>query len=121
MTAPGGTATSRTGHRTGHSIGAWIAGLALTALYGYAVVAAVGNLIGMPQIAAALGLNISAAGWVWMSIGVVIPVLLFVLALLIGRRQTAWTRVLILAAGICLVAVLQLDILHEIPRSSYFV
>ncbi|WP_241095385.1 MULTISPECIES: hypothetical protein [unclassified Leucobacter] len=98
----------------------WTIGGLVTLMYGYAVVAAVGNLLGIPGIAAALGLGVSAAGWAWLSLGVALPVLVYVVALVISRRRPGWARILLLATGLCVVAVLQLDIMHVIPQSSFF-
>ncbi|UOQ60497.1 hypothetical protein MUN76_00465 [Leucobacter rhizosphaerae] len=101
-------------------VSAWIAGVLLGALYLYAAVAAVGNVLGMIGLAGALGTGLSATGWLWLVLGVLIPLVVFGLALWLGRRRTAWTRILLLAAGIAVVAALQIDVMHVIPESSYF-
>lgn len=99
---------------------AWVAGVLLAVLYVYAAIAAVGNILGMIGLAGALGTGLSASGWLWLTLGVLIPVLVFALALLLSRRRGPWTRILLLAAGIAVVAVLQIDVMHVIPESSYF-
>ena len=98
----------------------WALGGLVTLIYGYAVVAAVGNLVGIPGIAAALGLGVSVTGWAWLSLGVALPVLLYGIALLLSRRRPGWARILLLVTGLCVVAVLQLDIMHVTPQSSFF-
>lgn len=101
-------------------ITAWIAGLVLATLYLYAAVAAVGNLIGMTGLAAALDVGLSVSGWLWLIAGILIPLLVMGLALWLGRRRSAWARILLLAAGVAVVAALQIDVMHLIPDSSYF-
>lgn len=98
----------------------WTIGLIITALYGYAVVAAAGNLVGMPQAAVALGLTVTATGWAWLSLGVALPIVVFAVALLVARGRSSWVRILLLITGLCVVAVLQLDLMHLVPPSRYF-
>ena len=98
----------------------WTIGALVAVLYGYAVVAAVGNLIGIPGIASALGLGVTAAGWAWLSLGVVLPILIFLTALLMGLKRPGWAKIVLLATGLCVVAVFQIDILHIVPQSSFF-
>lgn len=100
---------------------AWGAGAALALLYGYAAVAAVGNLLGMLGIGEALGTGISAVGWAWLVLGLALPPLVFAVALVAGRERAAGTRVLLVAAGLSLVAIAQLNIMHVVPQSAYFV
>lgn len=91
------------------AIGAWGVGAVLTALYVYTVVAAVGNLIGMAEF---LGSALGPAAWVTLISGVVVPVVVYVVALLLARGKGAAKRLLILATGLCATAVIQLDMLH---------
>lgn len=99
---------------------AWVAGLLLIGLYASAAVAAVGNAIMLPEMAGSLGLGISVSGWFWLVFGIALPVFVLALALLLGRGRTAAMRVLLLAAGIGLVAAVQLEVLHLVPQSSFF-
>ena len=99
---------------------AWVLGVLLTGLYVSAVVAAVGNAIMLPNVADSLGLGISVSGWFWLVFGIAFPVVVFGIALVLGRGRSAALRVLVLAAGIALVAVAQLEITHLVPQSSYF-
>lgn len=99
---------------------AWAAALLIVALYAYTVVAAIGNLIGIPGMADAMGLSMTGAGWFWLWFGVVIPIVVLGLALLTGRRRSAGLRVLVLAAGLCLVAAVQLEVMHLVPQASFF-
>ena len=102
------------------TVSAWIVGVLLAVLYVYAAIAAVGNVLGMMGLAGALGTGLSGSGWLWLSVGVLIPLLLLAAALWLDRGRAPWTRILLLAAGIAVVAVLQIDVTHVIPESSYF-
>lgn len=89
-------------------------------LYAYAVWAAVGNVLLLPQFAASLGLNISPTGWFWLSFQVALPVGIAALALLLGRKRRLPIRALLLVAGVTVVSVISIDIAHTIAQSSYF-
>lgn len=101
-------------------IAAWVIGLLLSLLYLYAIVAGIGNFVGVTGLGAALGTGLSGTGTLWLIVGVAMPALVFIVALLLGRRRAAATRLLLLAAGIALVAAWQIDMMHVIPESSYF-
>lgn len=95
--------------------------IALTlVLYAYAVWAAIGNVLLLPQFAGSLGLGISATGWFWLSFQVALPLLIALAALILGRRRSLPTRALLLVAGVTLVSVISIDIAHSIPQSSFF-
>ncbi|MBK0419357.1 hypothetical protein JD276_09950 [Leucobacter sp. CSA1] len=95
---------------------AWAAGALVVALYAYAVVAAVGNMTGMLQSAENIGLGISGLGWALLVFGLALPPLVLGGALLVARRSDAWTRVLILATGLCVVGALQLTLTDLVSR-----
>ncbi|MEV8337303.1 hypothetical protein [Leucobacter sp. NPDC077196] len=101
-------------------ISAWAAGLLLGLLYLYAIVAGIGNLVGVMGMSSALGTEVTGSGRFWLIIGLVMPAVVFVLALLLGRRRSPGIRILLLAAGVALVAAWQIDLMHVIPESSYF-
>lgn len=98
----------------------WAAAALLTALYIYTVIAAIGNAVLLPQMADSMGLGISGAGWFWLVFGIALPVLVYALALLIGKGRTAGPLLLVIAAGLGLVAAVQLEVLHLVPQSSFF-
>lgn len=100
---------------------AWAVFALIVVLYASAVVAAVGNIVLMPQLAAQLGLGVNAVGWFWLVFGIALPVVGFVLAWLFGRGRSGGMRLLFFAAGLCLVAVVQIDVMHTIPQASFFV
>ena len=98
----------------------WAAFALLTALYVYMVVAAIGNLTQLPQMAAQLGLAVNALGWFWLWLGVAMPVLGYAAALLVGRRRSGGSKLLILVTALALVAALQLEISIVVPPTSFF-
>lgn len=99
---------------------AWVMGALVTLLYGYLVAAGVGNLLGISEMASMLGLSLTGAGWFWLIFGISLPVVAYGLALLVARGRSASLRVLVLAAGLCAVAAVQLEVLHLVPQSSFF-
>lgn len=103
----------------GH-VTAWVLGALLTLLYVYLVVAAIGNVIGLTDMATAIGLTLTPVGWWWLMFGIALPIVVFMIALVIGRQRSAAVRVVVLAAGIAAVAAFQLEITHLVPQSSFF-
>lgn len=99
---------------------AWVVGVVLAAMYAYLVIAGVGNLLGMSEMAGLMGFSLSGFGWFWLMFGIALPAVVFVLALLLGRRRRAGARVLMLAAGLALVAAIQLEVTHLVPQSGFF-
>lgn len=92
----------------------------LTVLAGYMVVAAVGNLLLLPEMGASLGLQVNAVGWGWLWAGVALPVVTYALALVVARGRSVWVRVLITATALAVTAAFQLEIMHLVPQSSFF-
>lgn len=99
---------------------AWTVGILLTGLYISSVVAGIGNLVLLPQMAATMGLSMTPAGWFWLGFGVLLPVVVFSLSLLLARGRRASLRVLVLAAGLGVVAAVQLEVMHLVPQSGFF-
>lgn len=100
---------------------AWVAFGLISVLYVSALVSAVGNAVLMPQMAANMGLGINATGWFWLSFGVLLPVLAFVLAWFFGRRRSGGMKLLFFAAGLSLLAIAQINVMHTVPQSIFFV
>ena len=94
----------------------WGIGAILTLLYAFALVRPIGDLTGLPQ----LGLPISATGWIWLLGAVVVPVLIYLGCLWFPRKREAEVRLWILAAGLGVVAVLQLEMELLAPISTFF-
>lgn len=96
-----------------------IAAIVLAGLYVFTVAQAIGNWFGMKQIAETLSDGLSGEGMVWLAVGIIVPVLVFVLAWLVGRKQTIPVKLLLLLLGIGVVAIMQLNIMHLVPTTTY--
>lgn len=92
-------------------ISAWIAGVAILALYAYAVAAGIGNLMGM---SAFLGEALGPLPWTLLGLAIAVPVIALLASLFAARGKSAWVRVLLLATGLCVSAAVQLEIMHLI-------
>ena len=98
----------------------WISLLVLVALFAYAVSAAVGNWIGIARFADTLAEGLSTRGMLWLAVGVAIPVIAFMFALLVGRKRSRPTKLLILLLGLALTGAMQLNVTHFVPTTTYF-
>lgn len=90
---------------------AWIAGIVLIGLYGYATAAAVGNLMGM---SAFLGAALGPLPWTLLGVAIGVPALALVISLFLARGRGAGVRILLLATGLCVTAAIHLEIMHLI-------
>lgn len=97
----------------------WISGILIAVLYVFAAVTAVGNLLGMLGLAEEIGVGLSVTGLIFLVIGITMPLLVLVLALMLGRGRPPGMKILLLVAGIALVAALQIDLMHLVPESFY--
>lgn len=104
----------------GSKIIAWVLGALITLLYAATVAAAVGNLVLLPRMGAEIGYAISAFGWFWLWFGILVPVVVFGLALVIARGRRAAMRLLVLVAGLAIVGMIQLEVMHLVPQSLFF-
>ncbi|MFA5606566.1 MAG: hypothetical protein WDA07_05195 [Leucobacter sp.] len=102
-------------------ISAWVVGVLITGLYIVTIVAAFGNLLMFPQMAAAGGFEVSAPGWWRLGLGVALPVIVYVVALVLARKRKATTRLLVLLAGLALVSAVQLEVNLLLPQSGFLV
>lgn len=102
------------------SIAVWAWGVVLTMLYALVSLNAVGNLLGMQQIAAALDTQLSVAGWFWLVFGAALPLLVYAVALVLARGSRAGTRLLVLLTGLAVLSAFQLEITHLVPQYLYF-
>ncbi|WKK70995.1 hypothetical protein Q0F99_15065 [Rathayibacter oskolensis] len=71
---------------------------------------AIGNLVGLRTYAASLGTDLNPTGWTVLVLGLVLPVVCFVAAVLLGRRRGVLARTGLLVAALCLSAALSLDV-----------
>jgi hypothetical protein len=72
---------------------------------------AVSNLIGMAQVASALETSISGVGWLVLIAAILLPIALFAIAFLLGRRRAAVVQAVLYLCGLAVSAALYLDIL----------
>ena len=98
----------------------WFSFIVLTGLYAFMVVAAIGNLTQLPDMAGQLGLTVNTLGWFWLWFGVALPVLGYLVALLVGKRRSGGIRLLILATVLACVAAVQLEVSLIVPPTSFF-
>lgn len=83
--------------------------IAFLALFGLAEFTAISNLVALPQYYELLGIG-DAAPWPLLVLGVVIPPLLLVAALLVGRGRPLAHRGLLLVAGLGIAHALALSL-----------
>jgi hypothetical protein len=92
----------------------WIA-LAVSVLFGlfyaYDLWEAVQNAIEVPRQYELFGLPASSVPWTFIWIGIAVPPLVYVAALLVGRRRSVASKALVLLVGLVLVAVVSLDVI----------
>ena len=79
-------------------------------LFAYDVWEAVGNFVGIQSQALTLGLGISVFGWIVLLAAMVLPVIIFVLALLWSRKMNMGRMFLVFVIGFAVSSVLSLDI-----------
>lgn len=72
-------------------------------LFGWFEFTAVSNLVALPQLYRAQGYA-ELVPWATLVVGAVVPPVLFVAALLLGRARALSTRVLVFAAGLAATA-----------------
>jgi hypothetical protein len=77
--------------------------------YAYDVWEAVSTLIALPAFYDAFGLDASYVPWWLLWAGVLLPPIVFVLALVIGRKQSELGKALVLLVGLAVVAGLGLS------------
>jgi hypothetical protein len=80
-------------------------------LYAYDLWEAVSNLVALPLFYDAYGYGSENVPWWLLWIGVLIPVAVFVVALLAGRHRTVFARALIFLVGLAVVAGLSIGVL----------
>jgi len=78
--------------------------------YAYDVWEAVGNLVGLNELAQSLDTQLSAFGWAVLIAGVLLPGVVYAVAYRLGRNRAFGVQALTLLVGLCAVAVISLDI-----------
>jgi hypothetical protein len=80
-------------------------------LYVYDLWEAVSNLVQLPVVYEAYGLDMATFPWWLLLVGVAIPPVVFGLALAAGRRQSVGVRALLLLLGLAVVAAASLGVI----------
>lgn len=80
-------------------------------LYVYDLWEAISNLVELPVLYAALGLDGVGLPWGLLILGVALPPVVFGLALLVGRRRTVGVQSLLFVLGLAIVAGASLGII----------
>ena len=96
--------------RAGRLLASVAIAVLLGLLFAWDVWEAIGNLVGLRTYAATLGTDLNATGWTVLVLGLVLPVVCFAAALVLGRRRGLLARAGLLVAGLCLSAALSLDV-----------
>lgn len=89
---------------------ATIAGI-FALLYAYAVWSGISQLVQSVQAAAASGLSLNALGWIVWLLAIVLPILVFAIAVSFGRVRGLRTLIVLLLVGLSIVAVFWLDVM----------
>ncbi|WP_203135457.1 hypothetical protein [Microbacterium sp. JZ31] len=97
--------------RAASSWAVWVIAGAFALLFAYAVWSAVNYLVAWVQAAGAAGQSLSAMGWAAWILAIVLPILLFGVALGLGRRRGKLTLTLFLLTALSLVAVFWLNVM----------
>jgi len=80
-------------------------------LYAYDLFEAIANLVELPLVYDAYNLDAASIPWWLLIAGVLLPPVVYALALLLGRRQTVFGRAVILLLGLAVVAALSLGVI----------
>lgn len=79
--------------------------------YAYDVWGAVGNMINLPTFYDAIGIGSRNVPWWLLWIGVVIPVVIYVLAFVVGRRRNVGAKAVVFIVGLAVAAGLGIGVL----------
>jgi hypothetical protein len=79
--------------------------------YAYDVWEAIGNMINLPAFYDSIGVGSKHVPWWLLWIGVLIPVIVFLLAFVIGRRRNVGSKAVVFIVGLALAAGLGIGVL----------
>lgn len=96
----------------------WLALVVTLLLFVYATVAAVGNVMGVYEFTKALETSFSVFGLVWSAFTILMPLIVLIIMVLIGWGKQPLPRLLLLFAGLTIVSVWQLNMLHFVPVTA---
>jgi hypothetical protein len=85
--------------------------IAFGVLYAYDLWEAVSNAVSLPQVYSVYGLDPGDVPWALLVAGILLPVVIYGVAFLLGRRRPLFATIVLFAVGLALVAVLSLDLI----------
>ncbi|NQX12901.1 hypothetical protein HQQ80_14800 [Microbacteriaceae bacterium VKM Ac-2855] len=99
----------------------WTIAIVFGLFFAYDFWEALGNLIGLANVAASLSTRFSATGWVVLVGGLILPILCFLAALVFSRRMSPFAKLAVFVVALCASAVLALDVQLVFGLSSLLV
>lgn len=102
------------------SIGRWITIGFFALLLAHDVWEGIGNFLGIQLQGLTLGAPLSAFGWVCIVAGVLVPILLFVLAVIITRKMAYWPTVAIFTLAVMLSATLGVNLALGVNKVLFY-
>ena len=88
--------------------------------FAWNVWAGIGNFLGIQNQRLQLGLNLTALGWFVIILDVFAPVVLFVVAIVVGLKRSKWMFAGILLLALLIVAIVNLDLVLGVPVTAMF-
>jgi len=90
------------------------------ALFAWDVWEAIGNLVGLRLRAAQLGTDLSPTGWTTLLLQLAAPLVLYVIALVLGRQRGYGAKAALLLVGLCVSAVIAADLQSVFGPATLF-
>lgn len=88
----------------------WVIAVLFGLFFAFDFWEALGNFIGLSQYAGLIDTTLNTTGYVAMVIGLLIPILCFVVALIASRRSNPLAKFAIFLIALCVCAALSLDV-----------
>lgn len=89
----------------------------LSILVGWFVFDGASSLIGLPQLYAQLGVDVDSIPWVALWAAAVLPVVIFLAAAIVARRQSLTRYVLVLIVALAATAAVRLSLIAVVSGS----
>jgi hypothetical protein len=80
-------------------------------LYAYHLWGGIANFIGVVSTFSTFGVPVAGTVWALIIAYAIVPVVVYVAALVVGRTLHNWARIVVFAVGFTVVSVISLDIL----------
>jgi hypothetical protein len=88
--------------------------------FAWDVWAGVGNFLGIQNQRLQLGLALTPLGWLVIILDVLVPIVFFIAALLLGRKKSRWMFAGVLLVALLVTAVVNLDLVLGVPVTAMF-